>query len=86
MFSRRSFFRLSDRGLKIKPFSASYTGYERDISSISLIVDDRLWFRSVIQTGVSCLFPTNFNYVDVFLFCFGARDIVVMQSVRKFRA
>ena len=66
MFSRRSFFRLSDRGLKIKPFSASYTGYERDISSISLIVDDRLWVRSVIQTGVSCLFPANFNYVNVF--------------------
>ena len=37
--------------LKIKPFSASYNGYERDISSISLIVDDRLWFHSVIQTG-----------------------------------
>ena len=46
-FSRRSFFRLSD----LKPFSASYNGYERDISSISLIVDDRLWFHSVIQTG-----------------------------------
>ena len=38
-FSRRSFFSLSD--LKIKPFSASYSGYERDISSISLIVDDQ---------------------------------------------
>ena len=37
--------------LKIKSFSASYNGYERDISSISLIVDDRLWFHSVIQTG-----------------------------------
>ena len=35
----------------MKPFSASYNGYERDISSISLIVDDRLWFHSVIQTG-----------------------------------
>ena len=28
-----------------------YNGYERDHSSISLIVDDRLWFHSVIQTG-----------------------------------
>ena len=37
--------------LKTKPFLASYNGYERDISSISLIVDDRLWFHSVIQTG-----------------------------------
>ena len=36
---------------KIKPFSASYNGYKKDISSISLIVDDRLWFHSVIQTG-----------------------------------
>ena len=36
---------------KIKPFSASYNGYERDISSIYLIVDDRVWFHSVIQTG-----------------------------------
>ena len=30
---------------------ASYNGYERDIFSISLIVDDRLWFHFVIQTG-----------------------------------
>ena len=35
----------------MKPFSASYNGYERDISSISLIADNRLWFHSVIQTG-----------------------------------
>ena len=35
----------------MKPFSASYNDYKRDISSISLIVDDRLWFHSVIQTG-----------------------------------
>ena len=43
--------RRSNKWLKIKPFSASYNGYERDISSISVIVDDRLWFHSVIQTG-----------------------------------
>ena len=48
-FSRSSFFRLSD--LK-KIFSPSYNGYERDISStVSLIIDHRLWFHSVIQTG-----------------------------------
>ena len=37
--------------LKIRPFLASYNGYEGDISSISLIFDDRLWFHSVIRTG-----------------------------------
>ena len=45
-FSRRSFFRLW-----LKTLLASYNGYERDISKISLIVDDCLWFHSVIQTG-----------------------------------
>ena len=50
-FSRRSSV-FQVKQLKIKPFSASYNGYERDISSISFIIDDRrLWFHSVIQTG-----------------------------------
>ena len=39
-FSRRSSV-FQVKQLKIKPFSASYNGYERDISSISLIVDDQ---------------------------------------------
>ena len=57
-FSRRSFFRLSD--LK---FSASYNGYERDMSSISFIVDDRPCFHSVIQTGETCrLFFKSYRY------------------------
>ena len=49
-FSRRSSV-FQVKQLKIKPFSASYNGYERDISSISMVVDDRLWFHPVIQTG-----------------------------------
>ena len=48
-FQQKKLFQV--KRLKIKPFSASYNSYERDISSISLIVDDRLWLHSVIQTG-----------------------------------
>ena len=41
-----------NKKVKIKPLSASYNGYERDISSISLIVDDRLWFHSVRDCAI----------------------------------
>ena len=70
-FQQKKLFQV--KRLKIKPFSASYNGYERDISSISLIVDDRLWFHFLIQTGDLPSF-LQILHIQLFVYC-GHKDI-----------